>query len=128
MRIEELSELPVISATPGAPLNVFIASGDSTTDAIDLGVQRLYCIFVPSTWVDASISFSVSPEGTTWYDLYDTDGEVVVADGLLATGRAVVIDMAAFFGVRFIKLRSGTASAPVVQTNDCVLTLLTVAR
>lgn len=117
----------VESAAPGTA-TAAIASGTSLTPAIDLDRQRLHRIVLPAGWTAAAITFQSSVNGTSWADLYDRDGEVALAGTVVGAGRAVVVDAAAFLGIRYLKVRSGTSAAPVTQAAQRDLILATVAR
>lgn len=119
--------LPVESSAEGSAAAT-IAANASLTDAIDLDRQRLHRIAIPAGWTTAGLSFQSSPNGTSWNDLYDMNGEVTVAAGIVAPGRAIVLDPAVFFGIRYLRVRSGTAAAPVAQAAARALVLATVAR
>lgn len=125
--VSELSGLPIVSAG-GSALEVQIANAASLSDGIDLGNQRLHTIVLPAAWTAASISFQISVDGDSWADLYHSTGEVALPIEAVAPGRAVVVDPAVFFAFRFIRIRSGNATAPVAQGAARTLTLLTVAR
>lgn len=105
-----------------------IAAAASLSGAIDLDRQRLHRVLLPAGWTSAAITFQSSVNGTTWSDLYDRDGEVTLAATVVGAGRAIVVDAAAFLGVRYLKIRSGTAAVPVAQAAQRDLTLSTVAR
>lgn len=128
MRLEELSSVPVISAAPNTPASAVITGGQALSAAVDLADQRLHRIAIPTGFTAAAITFSASATGATYHDLYDTSGEVTIPAGVVAAGRTIVVDPSAFFGVRFLKIRSGTSAAPVVQGADATLTLVTVPR
>ncbi len=90
-----------------------IASGASLSTAIDLANDGIIRLLMPAAWTAASITLNVSPDGITYYDLYDRSGiEYAIT---VAASRAVILSPADFAGFRYVKLRSGTASAPVNQ-------------
>lgn len=118
----------VRSAPPATAATASIASGAALTGAVDLGAQRLHRIVIPAAWTAAAISFQSSADGTTFADLYDVNGEVVLPVASVGASRAVIVDPAAFLGIRYLKLRSGTGASPVNQAAQRDLTLVTVAR
>jgi hypothetical protein len=128
MRIEELSQLPVISAAPGTPVTLTIAAGQSLSNAVDLKDQRVNQIIIPAGFENAAITFRASPDGVTYYDLFDTNGEVNIPSAVVAAGRAIVVDPGSFFGAQFIQVRSGTSAAAVAQTQARSITVVTVPR
>lgn len=104
-----------------------IASGQSLSGQVNLGGYTLVGIVVPAAWIAAGISFQASADdGATWAELVDSTDTAISVSSI--TGAAfVAIDPTKWRGVRSIKVRSGTAAAPVNQTSAVVLTLLTRA-
>lgn len=100
-----------------------IASGASLSAAIDLGGATLSGIVVPASWTTANLTFQVSLDGTTWYDLYADGAEVSVA---ATAGKMHRVSIGDWLGWRHVKIRSGTTGAPVNQAADRTLTLATV--
>ena len=98
-----------------------IANGASLSDAIDCAVARLGRITLPAAWTAAALTFQVSPDGTNWFNLYDAAGTEYTAQA--AASRAVIIPVADFLSVRYLKVRSGTSGAPVAQGAERALTL-----
>lgn len=92
-----------------------IASGQSLSGSINLGLRSLLGITMPAAWTAAALSFAVSHDGVTFYPVSDQDGEVVIPADVAVAGAAVAIDPALLAGWRFIKVRSGTAGAAVAQ-------------
>ena len=102
-----------------------ILSGASLTAAIDLSAGRLARIALPAAWTTANLTFQTSPDNSTFYDLYDAFGsEYTVTVG--GASRSIVISLADFISVRYLKIRSGTTSVPVNQGADRILTLVLV--
>lgn len=125
--VDDASPLPVTSGAP-ATASTIIAAGTALSPVIDLAAQRLHRITMPEAWTAAALSFQVSPDGQAFADLWDRNGEVVLSAAMAAPGRTLVVDLAAFLGIRYLKLRSGLAAAPVPQADARVLALVTVAR
>lgn len=90
-----------------------IANGASLSDAVDAGILRLFAIQMPGSWTAADLTLQASADGSTYGNVYDeADTEVVVeADA----SRFIILDPAKFLGMRYIKLRSGTAGSAVNQ-------------
>lgn len=117
------------SQAPSAPITVTIASGGSLTAAIDLGSNRLARIVMPSAWTSAALSFQSSYDGTNFADLFNKDGEVsLAASTVVAASRAIAVDPTVFFGIRYLKIRSGLTGAAVNQGAERSLILATVPR
>jgi hypothetical protein len=117
----------VASAAPGVA-SVTILSGGSLSGAVDLGEQRAHRLALPAGWTAAPITFQVSYDGVGFNDLYTPDGEYILASGVVGVSRSVTLDQAVFYGVRHLKIRSGTAVTPVNQAADRVINIPTVAR
>ena len=103
-----------------------IASGGSLSPAVNLQGLHLCGIRMPAGWDAADITFQVSyDDGATFRDLYDVSGEVSIP---VAANRHVVLELARFVGIGgWIKVRSGTAGAPVNQTANRSVELVTRA-
>lgn len=100
-----------------------IANGASLSDAVDITAGLLIAIQMPAAWTAAVLTFQASHDGVTFADVYDSAG--AERSVTVAAGRHVTLDTANF-GMRFVKVRSGTAAAPVNQGAQRVLQLVTV--
>jgi hypothetical protein len=116
------------SAAPGDPKSALIANAASLSGVIDLGDQRLHRIHLPSAWTAAAITFQTSSDGVAFADLYDKDGEITLPSSVVAASRSVVVPQEAFYGIRYLKIRSGTGASAVTQGADRSLALVTVPR
>ena len=99
--------------------NATIANGASQSQAIDLDGFVPVGLLLPSAWTAAAITFLASGDNTTFVPVYEADGTELTATA--STSRQVVLDPAKFAGIRYLKLRSGTASAAVNQGADRVI-------
>jgi hypothetical protein len=99
------------------------ATGLST--AVDLGSEVLVGYIMPATWVAAGLTFQTSPDGVSYNDFYDNTGTEI--SHTVAASRFVRVNPADWVGVRFLKVRSGTASVPVNQTASRDIILVTKA-
>lgn len=106
---------------------VLIPAGASGISGdVDLGPYRLGGIAIPATWVSATaITFQVSADGVTWYNLYDEVGSEVSVT--VTASRVVRLTLADWLGVRYVRVRSGTSGTPVNQTNAPTIVLILVA-
>lgn len=101
-----------------------IANGASLSAAIDLGDSRaLAAIVMPASWTTANLTFQASPDGTSYFDLYDGGAERSVT---ASTSRVIAVTIVDWLGLRYLKIRSGTSGTPVTQGADRTLTLITV--
>jgi hypothetical protein len=101
-----------------------IADGAALSAAVDLGTATLAAVVIPEDWEAAGLTFQASHDGVAWVDLIDADGEVAFT---VAADQMIALDPAVFYGLRHLKLRSGTAATPVNQTTGpLALALITV--
>jgi hypothetical protein len=97
--------------------------GTGLSAAIDLGTEILQGYIMPATWVAAGLTFQTSPDGVAYNNIYDATGTEVAH--VVDISRFVRVNPADWVGVRFIKLRSGTAAVPVNQTASRDIILVT---
>lgn len=109
--------------------SVTIADNASLSDALFLGGYLLKAVVIPATWVTATvITFSVSQDGTTYYDLYkDVNGTLTEVSVPVAASRFIVMDPTLFWGIQYLKIRSGTSGSPVNQTEDAGVVVPVIA-
>jgi hypothetical protein len=98
-----------------------IANGASLSDAVDLGGRKLVAIDMPSSWTAASLTFQASVDGVTYDDLYDGATERTL---VVAASRYLAQAIGDWVGVRFLRIRSGTAGTPVNQGGARTITLV----
>jgi len=102
-------------------IDVPIASGQSLSAAINLG-GRIPCgFFIPAAWTAAGLTFQGSPDGVTFVDVWDATAEVTVA---AVVSRYVSADPLKFYGLNYIKVRSGTGASAVSQAGARVVTIM----
>lgn len=94
--------------------SVTIANGASLSGVADLTGFMLAGIQMPAAWTAASLTFQVSIDGTTYTDMYATDGTEVTVTGAAAS-RFLAFVPSDFAGARYLKVRSGTTGSPVNQ-------------
>jgi mRNA-degrading endonuclease toxin of MazEF toxin-antitoxin module len=119
------SGTPTVSGDYGGSQPVTIAEEAAITDSIDLGTRRLALIIMPDAWTAAALTFQVSVDGETFFDLYNEAGTEVEVDA--NSSIAVRLSAADWRGIRHLKIRSGTAALAVDQEAERTLTLVTVA-
>lgn len=107
---------------------VTIANGASLSGAIDLGSSSLAGILMPSAWTAAGLSFAVSTSlAGTYVPLWNAIGsEYTVPSASAVASQFIVLPVADFLGIQFIKVRSGTAGSAVNQGASRDLVLVTV--
>ena len=111
-------------------LNVYIGYGTSISGSIDIGEDFVVGLIMPDRWTPAQVSIQVSVDNNSFYDLFDFDLTVwntakEVAFNVPSPGTVVAINPDTMLMGQYIKLRSGTRDAPIVQENTCMFTLLT---
>ncbi len=115
-------------------LGVQIPANQALSGEIDLGSNNLIAIEVPGSWAGGAV-ITFQAKGTEvndevsdpedWNDVYDDTGTEVSVT--VAANRVVVIGTvtkAAIGAIRYIRIRSGTAAAPVNQNPARNLRLL----
>lgn len=105
---------------------ITIANGEALSGVLNVGERVPLLIYMPGTWTSAALTFQVSPDGTTFYDLYDDSGtEVSVASAAVAASRAIYLAgvVSLLAGAKFFKIRSGTSGSPVNQGGARSLTV-----
>lgn len=121
MHIQRILKEVVIDQADGG-------TDDAISEEVDIGAWRIAGIIMPGTWTSASITFKMAEEsGGTFVDVYDDAGNelALTADAsqfIALTGD----DSHRLSGVRWIKVRSGTAATPVDQTTSRTLQLVLV--
>lgn len=106
---------------------VTILNGASLSDAINLENRTLVAIIMPSTWTAAALTFQFSLDGVNYFNAYSLTAELTatttpaIANSFINIARTATYDSA-----RYLKIRSGTAAAPVNQAADRVLTVVSI--
>jgi hypothetical protein len=104
-------------------LSATIANGASLSDAVDLLKHEVVGLVMPSAWTAASVTFQGSQDGSTYNDLYDSGG--TEKSYTVAASRHVLLSAPEDFrGVRYLKVRSGTAGTPVNQGAERIIKVL----
>lgn len=105
-----------------------IANAAALSAVIDTKGLILKAIIIPSTgWPagGANMTLLTSTDNVTFYPVYDVDGsEVTFTVGILAASRAIRIPSGDVDLGRYLKLRSGTAAAPVNCTGCAIVAVL----
>jgi hypothetical protein len=101
---------------------VTITNGTSLSTVAHVGEETLVGIILPAGWDVAALTFQVSNDNVTFYNLYDKDAEVTVTSA--AGSRSVALDPVKTFPYPYLKIRSGTSGTPVNQTADRSIILL----
>jgi hypothetical protein len=102
---------------------VTVADGQSLSDALSVDKYVVCGFVVDSGWNTAALTFTVSYDGTTYYNMFN--GATELSYAAIAASSWVSVDPAVFMGIPYIKVRSGTAGTPVNQTGASVVTVIT---
>lgn len=106
---------------------VTIAAAASLSGGVNISPRgtesSLVEIVMPAVWTAANLTFQTSNDGVTYQDYYAADGTEVTV--IAAAARNIGIAAVDFAGAGWLKVRSGTALAPVVQGAARVITLIT---
>lgn len=100
---------------------VTIANGASLSGAVDLGGRKLVAIDMPAAWTAASLTFQASVDGVTYDDIYDGATERSLT---VAASRYLMQNIGDWVGMRWFRIRSGTAGTPVNQGAARIITLV----
>ncbi len=100
-----------------------IAAGASVSTAVNLFDGNLVGIQMPAAWTAAGIQLEGSFDGLSFFPLHDVSGNAL---GIASPGINLqyALDPVNFLGVRFVRIRSGTSAAPVIQVSSATLNLL----
>lgn len=91
-----------------------IANGASETDVIDLGDWVPSAIQMSAGWDTAALTLRGSFDGTNFFPIYVDGSEFSISAP--AVSALHMISIPAMGALKFLKIRSGTASSPVNQT------------
>lgn len=119
------SPLPVGSGDPSL-FTATIPNGAAVSQGVDLANHRLHHIVLPAGWSAAAVGFDVSHDGVSFAPLFNAAGEYSLSTA--SGGRAVMLDLPTFIGVRFVRIRSGVLATPVNQAAARDIALVTVPR
>lgn len=105
---------------------VTILSGAALSGAsADMRNEQLVGVILPAGWDTAGISFQSGIDGTTFGNVFTAAGELSFPAADVAAGNVLAFDIHFTPAIRFVKVRSGLSAAPVNQSADRVITLLT---
>lgn len=104
-----------------------IDNGASVSNTLDLTETNLLGFITPAAWTAASLTLEVSPDGVTFYPAYDYTGAQLGYFSALVVSAGYAVDLSSMIPWRYVRLRSGTSDAPVVQTASRTFTAITRA-
>lgn len=116
--------MPIVTAPLEATITIAVST--SLSAAVKLSTGRIFAFQIPATWTAANLTFQANYDGgTTFYDMYDDAGTEVTVTVGGASRFIQVSNPMAWFGVQYLKVRSGTTGTPVAQAADRVIGLVT---
>src|SRR5882757_7147997 len=111
------------------PHVAIINAGQNESAAIDLKTEVLQLVQFVDPWTAAPMTFQVSQNGSApWYNIFERDGvEFSIDTAACAQGNIVDLGLDAKDSRSWphIRIRSGTAEAPVTQTATTQIVLVT---
>jgi len=92
-----------------------IPAGQSISPVINCSAGKIIQINTPKNgWDPANITFQVSPDGVTFNDFYLAEGGEVMLG--CQPNRAIAVRPQNWPAGRYLKVRSGSAAFPIVQS------------
>jgi|SRR5215471_6921359 len=95
-------------------------AGDSMSSVIDCTTLSPRYITIPTNWTPANISFQASNDNATFFDVMGVDG----VETCIAAHAGTMIPVPGgnwSADTMWIKIRSGSREAPIVQEHDCAI-------
>lgn len=111
-----------MASDPYRTATVTIPAGDSVSGPFDMdGVMQILRIDMPPAWTPAAITFLGAQADHVYRDIANDGGD----EEKVAVGANKSVGCSpALWGVRFARLRSGTAEAPVPQEAARTITVV----
>ena len=94
-------------------LDAVIANGASESSAIQLNGAAIVGLNMPAAWTAANVTLLGSTDNATYNPIYDTAG--IEATITASSARYIPLNPVSYYGIKWLKLRSGTAGTPVNQ-------------
>jgi len=114
---------------PLQSLTLTIPRGQSLSNGVNCGKGNVVLIEYPDHWDDANASFQISSDGNTWRDYFYINSGQAMPMGLREVVLPVGSNMATICqfdwaaNLLWLKIRSGSAQRPIVQSADRTFTL-----
>ena len=118
------SRADVVVSLTRASQTATIASGGSVSGSIDLMGAAMIGFVTPSAWTSAALTIEVSDDNVNWSSAYDAYGAQVGSIASPIVSSRYAVDMQSLLPWRYVRLRSGTSSTPVVQDADRAFTVI----
>lgn len=103
---------------------VTIANGQSLSAQVGIGIgSAVVGLIMPAAWTAANLTFQASGDASVFNNVYDAAGTEFTVT--VAVSRYIQMDPSKTDSIAQLKIRSGTAGAPVAQSGaDRVITLV----
>lgn len=98
-------------------VNIIIPSGQFISAGADCSEGYLARIQMPTLWTPANLSFQISHDGITYYNLLDLSGAEALLPVIPGSARMINIEPWSS-GIGWWKFRSGPLANPVIQAAD----------
>jgi len=99
-------------------LTATITSGTSLSAGVFVGDKVPTALVMPAAWTAADITFQVSDDNVTWYDLLQASNGLEVKVTSPAAAQWLQLDPSDFVSVTYLKIRSGVTALAVNQGAD----------
>lgn len=109
-----------MSSFTGNAHSVTISDGHSLSNSLFISDDVVVSIAASA---NMTLTFQVSYDGTTWYNLFDEDG--IEYTLTYTTGSLFSVNLNHFLAARYVKARSGTSGAPSNVSGDKTVTVFT---
>jgi hypothetical protein len=116
-----ITGLSGLFAPPAVLVPVTIASGESLSTAAAIPTGYVAAgITLPAAWTGSSLTFQISFDGSTWFEVTDGSSGAIVDKVLTdaAASQAIYTPVWNLFRASFLKVRSGTHGSPTAQGGD----------
>lgn len=96
-----------------------IANGASLSGAINCGNGTAKVLQAPADQEGTIYTFQSSLDGVTYGNLYDETGTEYQVT--MASSRVIFLDPKVFYGLQYLKIRTGTAASASAQTGAAAI-------
>jgi len=101
---------------PRVFVNGTILAGQSLSGPLDCRSGAPLLLFLPTGWTSARISYQLSPDGVTYWDLYDRTAKEIAVNVRAGTVARLNPEWTEVALGCWLKIRSGSSDGPTVQT------------
>lgn len=104
----------------------YIDANESLSAPINVNAGDVVALMMPDAWTYAELSFQISADDVTHFDVYERDGDEVRVK--VTPNAVLLIERELLMAASSLRLRSGSRSRPVVQAarRDFSLALVVV--